>query len=474
MKAIRILFVFLAIFYSCVNRSERGAFKGEKVSNSADSLSQNQLTEIKNKLNINFFIENSGSMFGYVNGRTKFKDVLNNFLVDLKYYYGEDNISIYFINSQVHRTPLSNDVINFAGQLSPSSMRVGNVSNSNINYIYKTIIDSLKDDNLNFLVSDNIYSIKGTNTLNLLGEQQALTKDAFLSLKNKNVATDFYQYESEFNGVYYDLDNTPISLNCYRPFYVTVIGEEKNLDDYLNNFNEKFESYNGFKNRFYISNLEKNNLDYTLLQNSFNNVQIKPQKKGAKVIHNASIKKGRNKSDSIQFAVAANFSTFKGLSQNLINKDNYKLTDSFFIEDIGTIENDKVKFKDKTLSLNPSDINRISDSGYTHVFIIKTPLKVVKDFSISLERIYPKWVVSSSTVDDKNIASNKAEQSKTFGLEYMVKGMAEAYQMKSNEDNYFTLNLNLNSTSSSNTGIYIILGFLVIIIGAFLILKKIK
>ena len=49
---------------------------------------------------VNVYIENSGSMDGFVNGFTDFKGAIGKLLVDLKYHYGEDNVHIYFIRNE--------------------------------------------------------------------------------------------------------------------------------------------------------------------------------------------------------------------------------------------------------------------------------------------------------------------------------------------------------------------------------------
>ena len=63
--------------------------KGYKV----ESTSANQ----KSATHVNIYIENSGSMNGYINGNTQFKTAIQDLLVLLKYEFDE-RINIYFIN----------------------------------------------------------------------------------------------------------------------------------------------------------------------------------------------------------------------------------------------------------------------------------------------------------------------------------------------------------------------------------------
>src|SRR5690554_1127309 len=75
---------------------------------------------------VNLYIENSGSMNGYVNGNTTFKNALGDLLVYLKYEFGEQNIRLHFINDTIHPITFERDITQFAASLSPETMRVGN------------------------------------------------------------------------------------------------------------------------------------------------------------------------------------------------------------------------------------------------------------------------------------------------------------------------------------------------------------
>lgn len=146
------------------------------------------------KLKINLYIENSGSMNGYVNGSTQFKEALQNLLVDLKFVYGEENIELFFINDQIHKSPIKGDIVEFADKLSPSSIKIGNTSSSNLNDIFRQITKNSENNMVSILLSDLIYSIKGKQTTALLGEQKALTRDVFqtASKDGKNLTTNLY------------------------------------------------------------------------------------------------------------------------------------------------------------------------------------------------------------------------------------------------------------------------------------------
>ena len=85
---------------------------------------------------LNLYIENSGSMNGYVNGNTTFKNALGDLLVYLKYEFGEQNIHLHFINDTIHPIEFDRDITQFAASLTPETMRVGNTASSDLNLIF--------------------------------------------------------------------------------------------------------------------------------------------------------------------------------------------------------------------------------------------------------------------------------------------------------------------------------------------------
>src|SRR5690606_13341428 len=184
---------------------------------------------------LNLYMENSGSMNGYVNGNTTCKNALGDLLVYLKYEFGEQNIHLHFINDTIHSIEFDRDITQFAASLTPESMRVGNTASSDLNLIFNTILQNTGPGTVSILFSDLIYSIQGSNTEQLLNYQKSQTKDAFLSKARSGdkLQTAIVQLSSTFNGTYWDKNNEKTLLrNAGRPWYMTITGEADRVADF--------------------------------------------------------------------------------------------------------------------------------------------------------------------------------------------------------------------------------------------------
>ena len=140
----------LLVVAGCGGRSRGGVAAGE----AKDSTKATK---------VDFYVENSGSMYGYVQGGTQFKDVLEHLLVMSKETYGQPGIQ--FINAKMVPTGLGDDVENFCLRLNPVTMKQGNTSSSNINSIFSQILERTDDHTVSVLFSDCIYSVQKGNAL---------------------------------------------------------------------------------------------------------------------------------------------------------------------------------------------------------------------------------------------------------------------------------------------------------------------
>jgi hypothetical protein len=127
---------------------------------------------------VNVYIENSGSMFGYINGDTEFKTDVRELLTLLKYHYSDKNVHLSFINSKIY--PINtNDKISFITNLTSSTFKVGDTFSSEMNKVFNQVLNKTDKNTISILVSDCIYSVDGlANSLNVC---KTGTKDAFLT-----------------------------------------------------------------------------------------------------------------------------------------------------------------------------------------------------------------------------------------------------------------------------------------------------
>lgn len=392
---------------------------------------------------VNVYIENSGSMNGYINGNTEFKSAIQDMLVLLKYQYEEKNINIFFINSDIYPTNIDTDLAGFASALNAKSFKVGAVASSNLNNVFKQVLSKTAKDNISILISDCIYSIKGNKTEDLLSDQKNLTKDAFLtkSKEGMNLTTAVVKLNSKFKGNYWDKnDKATVLNNEMRPYYISIIGSES----VMNYFNSKIvfskNEVIGYENKLVLSSIDYSKGIYFSVINTKSDLgRFKPARdfsdknsiKGIEAISSDS----RN-GDKFIFSVALDLSKLPLEDDYIKNPKNYSI-------DEGDFKILKISKFDKE-DLVPISATKIERSGNspTHYITFLSTSKKYTDLQFSLKKQMPKWVDETSTEDDTNI---KSIGSKTFGFKYLMEGISEAYQTVSPSKNYFELKIKINN-----------------------------
>jgi molybdopterin-guanine dinucleotide biosynthesis protein A len=390
---------------------------------------------------VNIYIENSGSMNGYVNGNTQFKGAIRDLLVMLKYYYGEKNINIHFINSDIYPTQIHGDIVTFSKTLNTKTFKIGDTDNSNLNNIFNQILNKTAKDTMSILLSDCIYSIKGSKTEDLLSDQKSLTKDAFLTkFKSKErLATSIVKLTSEFNGTYYDKDNKKTQLSGQlRPYYITIMATDKAMTNFNENIKLVKGKVEGFENKY---NLTLNNYSqgiyFSVINTSDDSARFKPDrdfnKNGAiKGIKDVSINE-RNSSNFI-FTVAVDMSTIPVEDSYILDKSNYNIKDA----------NYKIKgiypFSDKNIKPTTAIMLAKANAKPTHYIVFESTTPNFTNLTFTLKKQIPKWVYETNTNDDSSVSQNS---NKTFGIKYLIEGISEAYETESKNNDYLNLTINI-------------------------------
>lgn len=387
---------------------------------------------------IKIFIENSGSMNGFINQKSEFESAIQNMVVLLKYHYGESNIELNYINSDIINVPSNVNVVNFASKMLQPSMfkNTGKVGSTNLNDIFKMVLESTDNSSISIMISDCIYSIDQTGTTETqLNNQKNKTLDAFLSKarggKQSFLATTIVQLESNFNGSYWDYKHpkgaASQQLDCLRPYYMTIIGQDKLIHDFNSKFN--FEEMSGYKNRYTMSTADTSHPFYKVLPISYKKGKFKLDKSKENIIN------AKHHNKDFAFALAINLDNIPVLEEEKTNLNNYIITDNYIIEEIIPIEK---------AFLKPISKSIIGDSA-SHIikFYLKND-KAIKNLNVSFRNKVPEWIYDSSSTDDTKIDSDPKEQNKTFGFKYLVEGINDAYKQLINDSEFFfTININI-------------------------------
>lgn len=382
---------------------------------------------------INVYIENSGSMDGYVNGNSEFKGAIRDLLVMLKYHYDEKNTNIYFINSDVHATATSADLATFAQNIN-TLWYVGDRKHSKLNCIFKQVLERTNNQSISILFSDYIYSVDGRNTVGLLNDEKSLTKDAFLSKwKNGKVklATTIVKMKSKFNGMYFPYTGGKFHIEMERPYYICVIGNQEILNDFNRKIELKAGKIEGFENKYVLSSEDPKELYFSVLNSSFNKGRFKIDRDNSArdYIHGIKDAQPIRGSDYLTFAIAVDFSKVQAENDYICNPTNYEVTtDNFNVLKV---------FNLNERDINKSDWNTIKDHKPTHIILVQSTERKLHDSEVHfvLKKQMPQWVNNSNTEEDIN---KDKLAGKTFGLKYWVEGITEAYEtIYPNNKNYF-------------------------------------
>lgn len=388
--------------------------------------------EITDKPEVKIFIENSGSMDGYVRGIRDFEIVVGRLLVlakDYTSYQGKNNFDVYFVNKNVFPAPEIKELTDFANALEPknSIYSRGERGESVLNDILEIILDSTDTNTISILVSDCIYSLGVTkDTKGSLGYQQNGTMDVFLEkFRNhpkRNIATAIYKMVSTYEGNYFPYDYNSAAKNSIslynssatRPYYIWMIGEEEVLTSFMKKINPA--ALKGFRNSYILYNFSRQKTpDYTILKetNVVGSFKQAEEERGNALVH--SIEDVEYDNGICQFSLAVDLSNIPVDSSYLLDRDNFR-ADGYKVVSVERKNRDKLK---------PNEWKRLEKTSCTHIVTVSTDTKSsLRDLQLELLNNTPAWVTESSSMDDRNVI---AEPDKTFGLSYLIKGVAEAY-----------------------------------------------
>jgi hypothetical protein len=392
-------------------------------------------TEVNSiKPQIKFFIENSGSMDGFIRNTTEFEAALSDLLVQLQYHYDKKNMKVNFINTKVYPSEMD-EVQNFVEALEPEKApyKVGDRTVSKLNEIFKMILDSTYQNNISILVSDCIYSLdKKNDTEGALEFEKSLTKGAFLEKsKQFEFATIVLKMKSKFTGNYWNKDNVSTYLNgTLRPYYFWIVGSNEHINEISQKINIK--SLKGFQNSYFLSNNTKEKQPYYTVLKETNKVgsfkQTDRGKRDVKSINDIQFDGG-----TLQFAIAIDLGNIPVDLTYLTNPQNYVVPDGFNIRSIEKIDRNK---------LSQRDFVTVVKTTATHFITVSTMNKfTIQDLKLELSNKIPAWVEQSNSLDDRNI---KDELDKTFGLAYLVQGVSEAYTtQKPEQTSYFKITVTI-------------------------------
>lgn len=338
---------------------------------------------------IKVFLENSGSMDGYMCDGSDLKDAMYAYLSDLKLC--SKSLELNYINSKI--IPFNGELDTYIKELNPSSFRNagGNRSNTDLRQMIKNVISNTNDTSISIFISDCILDLPAKNAQDFLTNCQISIKNSVISGRDSvpNFGVVVAKLTSEFNGKYFYPNNTVENLNeVSRPYYMWIFGNGNIIANILDNAPlDDLRKY-GFEDM--ISFVPQNNIPF----------DINNKTTTSKII---------NPTNGYYLAtIRADFRTTLQPNSIIVAPSNY----TFF---------------DSSISIETIQPITAINSEYTHFITIKIPKesKTIEEvLTFNAPRI-SNWVYNSNDESGTNIKDNL---SKTTGIKYLIEGIADAYK----------------------------------------------
>lgn len=331
---------------------------------------------------INVYIDNSGSMNGYVLPGSQFKDDMYSYVSALSAKASKTNY--YYINTEV--IPIHQSSGSFFQDLSPSSFKSAGGSHRKTELVnmMRMMLRNANKNTVSVFASDCILDPDPGEANRYFYLRQTDMRNTISSYftNHKDFGIIIYCLESSFDGFLYPVGQDPIKITTKRPYYIWVFGPSK-LIGKLNKEVSTSDFRNGIKYSASFANC--NSIPFTVYK-AFSNGIVNDE---MELI---------NENDKT-FQIKADF------SPSLLSEE--------FISDIK-----KYKQSDATITLKKI-VPIKGDDVYTHEITVSYSGSCSKGFFLELNKS-PQW---TKLMND----NNGADIHKTCGIKYIIDGITEAY-----------------------------------------------
>ena len=423
-QKIKISFIILSLFViltSCESKS--GGHQKHKGEDTITIIAKPVTTVSEYKIKkVVFFIENSGSMLGYVKKPNDYK----NAIVSLSYFPEFDNSQkeFYFINGKNNpkkNSKISSNIIGSDPEVLKNNLNQSSFNNngdprySDLTLMFEQALKCAKEGTISILVSDCIYDVgEESDPLTALKIETEKTKKVFRDrIASENIQTIIIKAESQFDGKYYFASrNGSLRLNQKRPYYILIFGDSKLLNKLFNeeNISKEIVGYVSMARFMKIDNIK---IPYQAIdQNSIGSFRFDKSNKNKLI----SAEKDRN-NQGFQFSIAVDYSSLPFPDTYLKATENYTPSGTYKIVEI-KIPNKK--------------IHEVTSFTPTHLITIHTDSSPYGKIELILKYIIPNWIDETTTDNELKIVG---DSSHTFGFKYLTDAITEAYQYKTKEQN---------------------------------------
>ena len=425
--------IFFSFIFGCSSPSRENAMEETR---KEDILNENSPRANLNAKpdQVNFYLENSGSMTGYFQGHQEIKQAIAQLIYGIKTF--NQDISLNFVNSQIY--PYHQSADNFINDLDPEGIKVGDISKSDINNIFQMVLDSTNNGAISILVTDAIYSVDGSRRDNVgaLKTSKYKTKSIFTSkIQSQNLNTIVIQMSSGFEGFYYPAEGKPVEIEQNRPYYIFIFGNQQLLKYFNREINTS--SLAGFQNLTQFSLVDQYDVFYSVTPLYMKGKYREAKKSNAfDKVTQINYIQDSDRPDTkgkFGFSVAFNFSPIPEDPAYFLDLTNYEYPENYTlsispVNELERTERQRLK-------------NKFQGHDLTHLAILETESNPIGVFELKLLKQLPYWITSAHIEDDTHI---EGDERHTFGIQYLIEGISEAYDDVSTQDSYCDVNIDIN------------------------------
>lgn len=359
------------------------------------------------KPTVNFYVENSGSMFGYVTDGSgnDFDRSLSSLLTQMTVSGYTDSLNMYYINSDTFYRDVESPT--FIREITRTNQFQGNLGSTDMCALFETITSTVDKKNVSIMVSDCIFSPgKGVIAKNYIGaEKDCITLKLHEKVKNQDLAFVVYRMISNFKGIYYDCEDNRTNIDNDRPYFIWIVGTKENI----RRFNDKgieAKIEGRLANSYTIFNSD-DKTSYAVQYNP----KIGDFKRDSP--HKISKAKPDSYAKKLLFTVSADFSSLLVDNDYLTDPSNYLISNPNY-----------------DIKIEP---NTNSKSSFTHDIRISTESNIITKATLSIKLInqIPSWIEQYSDEACTHIKS-EGMMEKTYGLKHLVDGIYSAYNFQNN------------------------------------------
>lgn len=373
--------------------------------------------------NIKVYMENSGSMDGYVAGATEFEYAVYSYLSDIELAdlgrndssSHKNNIELNYINSEIINQ--GDDIEKFIKNLEPNvfKQRGGNRGSSDISEILSKVLSKHSKDDISIFISDCIFSPgrqykAQDNADEYLVNQQIGIRNCFRQklLESPDYSVIIMRFMSSFDGFYFNKYDDRQKIKENRPFYIWLMGDVSQLQRLMKAVDVNEIKGSGVQNMCVITNINKTYNCSILPLEKIGNFDLDKQNPQTTIVGAQPDSKNGNK--LFELTVGVDLSSCLINEDYLLNPAHYELSNAAF--HVSKIIN-----------------NSNRQSAYTHKVKLTSEDPIISRGSItlSLTEKLPDWIEELTDEEGESLVDQK-DFANTYGLKYLIGGVFDAYK----------------------------------------------